>query len=54
MSAPKLKLIAADFFERPVKLRLPFRGGAIALRSLDAPGLGVGLLPDFNGMTASP
>ncbi len=25
MNAPKLKLIAADFFERPVTLRLPFR-----------------------------
>lgn len=31
MSAPKLKLIAADFFERPVKLRLPFRYGAVTL-----------------------
>lgn len=32
MSVPKLKLIAADFFERPVKLRLPFRFGAVTLR----------------------
>ncbi len=32
MSAPKLKLIAADFFERPVKLRLPFRFGVVTLR----------------------
>ena len=31
MSAPKLKLIAADFFERPVTLRLPFRYGAVTL-----------------------
>ncbi len=31
MSAPKLKLIAADFFERPVKLRLPFRFGVVTL-----------------------
>ena len=31
MSAPKLRLIAADFFERPVKLRLPFRFGAVTL-----------------------
>ena len=31
MSAPKFKLIAADFFERPVKLRLPFRFGVITL-----------------------
>jgi len=28
----KLSLIAADFFERPVKLRLPFRFGVITLR----------------------
>ena len=28
---PKLKLIAADFFERPVKLRLPFRFGVVTL-----------------------
>ena len=28
----KLALIAADFFERPVKLRLPFRFGVITLR----------------------
>src|SRR2546421_6939421 len=32
MSAPKLKLIAAEFFERPVKLRLPFRFGIVTLR----------------------
>ena len=31
MSAPKLKLIAADFFERSVKLRLPFRFGVVTL-----------------------
>src|SRR3954469_10192767 len=31
MSAPKLQLIAADFFERPVKLRLPFRFGVVTL-----------------------
>ena len=28
----KLALIAADFFERPVKLRLPFRFGVVTLR----------------------
>jgi len=28
----KLSLIAADFFERPVKLRLPFRFGVVTLR----------------------
>ena len=31
MSAPKLKLVAADFFERPVKLRLPFRFGVVTM-----------------------
>ena len=31
MSVPKLKLIAADFFERPVRLRLPFRFGVVTL-----------------------
>ena len=31
MSAPKLKLIGADFFERPIKLRLPFRFGVVTL-----------------------
>ena len=31
MSPPKLKLIAADFFERPVTLRLPFRFGVVTL-----------------------
>lgn len=31
MSAPKLTLLAADFFERPVKLRLPFRFGVVTL-----------------------
>jgi hypothetical protein len=31
MSAPKLRLIAADFFERPVRLRLPFRFGNATL-----------------------
>ena len=32
MNAPKLNLIAADFFERPVRLRLPFRFGNATLR----------------------
>jgi len=32
MNAPELKLLAADFFERPVKLRLPFRFGVVTLR----------------------
>jgi L-alanine-DL-glutamate epimerase-like enolase superfamily enzyme len=32
MNAPKLKLIAADFFERPVRLRLPFRFGNATLK----------------------
>src|SRR4051812_30437886 len=31
MNAAQLKLIAADFFERPVKLRLPFRFGVVTL-----------------------
>ena len=31
MSAPKLRLLAADFFERPVRLRLPFRFGVVTL-----------------------
>jgi hypothetical protein len=31
MSAPKLTLLAADFFERPVTLRLPFRFGVVTL-----------------------
>jgi hypothetical protein len=31
MNAAQLKLIAADFFERPVKLRLPFRFGAVTV-----------------------
>jgi hypothetical protein len=31
MSAPKLTLLAADFFERPVRLRLPFRFGVVTL-----------------------
>ncbi|MEN3376083.1 MAG: hypothetical protein V7604_1438 [Hyphomicrobiales bacterium] len=31
MNAPKLKLIAADFFERPIRLRLPFRFGNATL-----------------------
>jgi hypothetical protein len=31
MNAPKLNLIAADFFERPVRLRLPFRFGNATL-----------------------
>jgi hypothetical protein len=32
MNAPKLKLIAMDFFERSVRLRLPFRFGNATLR----------------------
>jgi hypothetical protein len=32
MSAPRLRLIEASFFERPVRLRLPFRFGVITLR----------------------
>src|SRR3954462_394195 len=32
MNAPKLQLIGADFFERPVRLRLPFRFGVVTLR----------------------
>lgn len=32
MSAPTLRLIAVDFFERPVVLRLPFRFGMVTLR----------------------
>ena len=31
MSAPKLRLIEAEFFERPVTLRLPFRFGNATL-----------------------
>jgi hypothetical protein len=31
MSAPNLKLIAADIFERPLRLRLPFRFGVVTL-----------------------
>jgi hypothetical protein len=31
MTAPRLALIGADFFERPVKLRLPFRFGVVTL-----------------------
>ena len=31
MNAPKLKLIAMDFFERPIRLRLPFRFGNATL-----------------------
>ena len=31
MSAPKLRLLAADFFERSVTLRLPFRFGVVTL-----------------------
>jgi hypothetical protein len=30
--APRLRLIAADFFERPVMLRLPFRFGVVTMR----------------------
>lgn len=32
MSAPTLRLVAVDFFERPVVLRLPFRFGVLTLR----------------------
>src|ERR1043166_5636459 len=32
MSAARLKLIAAAFFERPVTLRAPFRFGVVTLR----------------------
>src|SRR5258708_8003223 len=32
MNAPKLKLVAVDLFERPVRLRLPFRFGNATLR----------------------
>ena len=32
MDRPQIRLIAADFFERPVRLRLPFRFGAVTLR----------------------
>src|SRR5882724_2962801 len=31
MSAPKLRLIESEFFERPVRLRLPFRFGNATL-----------------------
>ncbi|MBV8840246.1 MAG: mandelate racemase, partial [Alphaproteobacteria bacterium] len=31
MSPPRLRLLAADFFERPVTLRLPFRFGVVTL-----------------------
>jgi hypothetical protein len=31
MTAPRLTLLDADFFERPVKLRLPFRFGVVTL-----------------------
>jgi hypothetical protein len=31
MTAPRLALVGADFFERPVKLRLPFRFGVVTL-----------------------
>jgi hypothetical protein len=36
------------------RARLTIRGGAIALASLDTPGLGVGLFPDFSAMAPSP
>jgi hypothetical protein len=32
MNASRLRLVAADFFERPVRLRLPFRFGVVTLR----------------------
>ncbi len=31
MTAPRLTLLGADFFERPVRLRLPFRFGVVTL-----------------------
>ncbi len=31
MTAPRLALLGADFFERPVRLRLPFRFGVVTL-----------------------
>ena len=31
VTAPKLRLLAADLFERPVRLRLPFRFGVVTL-----------------------
>jgi hypothetical protein len=34
--------------------RVTIRDGAIALRSLDVPGLAVGPTPDFTAMAASP
>ena len=32
MTAPRMKLLEAHFYERPVKLRLPFRFGVVTLR----------------------
>lgn len=32
MTAPRLSLVEASFFERPVRLRLPFRFGVVTLR----------------------
>jgi hypothetical protein len=45
-----------DIYHRAAngRVRLTIRGGAISLRSLNAPGLGVGPLPEFNAMMASP
>jgi hypothetical protein len=45
-----------DMYHRATneRVRLTIGGGAIALASLDAPGLGVGPLPDFASMTKSP
>ena len=36
------------------RLRLTIKNGAIALSSLDVPGLGVGPMPDFSAMTQAP
>lgn len=46
----------ADIYHRAAngRVRVTIRGGAIALGSLGAPGLGVGPLPDFASMTKSP
>jgi L-alanine-DL-glutamate epimerase-like enolase superfamily enzyme len=46
----------ADLYHRAPhgRPRLTIRGGAIALASLDTPGLGVGPFPDFSAMTPSP
>jgi hypothetical protein len=45
-----------DLYHRATngRVRLTIRDGAIALRSLDTPGLGVSPMPDFTAMTISP